>query len=271
MFIKYQYVRAALAVILIFAVGGVAIYFLTPSQNAPSADEPAQQRSATKSGGSSNAKPQGLVGQKAATSPNKAAATSKDAKAIAAANASAAPNSKNKDAFRGKGWKINLYEETGDNHYDRAKVDKDRDGTWDEKWNWKKGRWEKDGGATIWSKGAWVSAKEADKAAAEQPADKQPTEAAATGDTDMADMAKKILNDRATGAKAKDVSRGRGPKFNFYDDNGDGKWDRAKVDKDRDDNWDEKWTVKDGTLERKIVSSGELKIFKDGAWHTKAK
>lgn len=41
---------------------------------------------------------------------------------------------KKKDARKGKGWKINLYQDDGNSSMNRAKVDLDRDDRWDEKW-----------------------------------------------------------------------------------------------------------------------------------------
>jgi hypothetical protein len=42
--------------------------------------------------------------------------------------------------------------------------------------------------------------------------------------------------------KLKDVSRGKAWKINIYQDSGSKTANRAKVDLDRDDKWDEKWT-----------------------------
>ncbi len=194
--------------------------------------------------------------------------------AIQAANRTASPNSKKKDALGGSGWKINLYEETGDTHYDRAKVDRDRDETWDEKWTWKGGQWERDGGAEIWDGKDWVAANAdtnaggADAVGSRTPkVDKEP--AVAGRDTGLAQYAKRVLNERASGKKAKDFTGGSGPKINLYDDDEDGKWDRGKVDVDRDDTWDQKWTVKSGTLERKIEATGEVHVFDGTGWVAK--
>jgi hypothetical protein len=53
-------------------------------------------------------------------------------------------------------WKLNLYDDDGDGQWDRAKLDTNRDGVDDEKWNFKKGRWEKDSGAKIWNGTSWT-------------------------------------------------------------------------------------------------------------------
>jgi hypothetical protein len=57
----------------------------------------------------------------------------------------------------------------------------------------------------------------------------------------------------ASGDKLKDAFPGP-TKVNVYAKNGI--WDRAKVDLDRDEKWDEKWWVKDGKIMRE-VSTGD--------------
>lgn len=57
-------------------------------------------------------------------------------------------------------------------------------------------------------------------------------------------------------AKVKDATKGKGYKINLYSDAGR-QWERAKVDLDRDEKWDEKWTWKDGTWERKVSSADD--------------
>ena len=49
-----------------------------------------------------------------------------------------------------------------------------------------------------------------------------------------------------------------------------GRWDRAKVDWNRDEVDDEKLNVKNGVLERKDEKSGQIKVFGNGAWTVKA-
>jgi hypothetical protein len=52
---------------------------------------------------------------------------------------------------------LNLYDDNNDGQWDRGKLDTNRDEVDDEKWNFKQGRWEKDGGAKIWNGENWVS------------------------------------------------------------------------------------------------------------------
>lgn len=61
------------------------------------------------------------------------------------------------------------------------------------------------------------------------------------------------LGKPATGDKLKDAFPGP-TKVNVYAKNGI--WDRAKVDLDRDEKWDEKWWVKDAKIMRE-VSTGD--------------
>lgn len=185
---------------------------------------------------------------------------------------SPAHEEKRQDALFGDGPKVNLYDDDGDGAWDRAKVDRDRDGTWDEKWTRKDGRLERKiegtGQVLTLANGAWDG--EEVEAAAPEAA---PAPAAATAKTATTDplvgAARTLLSGRATGKKSKDLFGGRGPKVNLYDDDQDGRWDRAKVDVDRDDTWDEKWTRKDGQLERKDEATGARAVFMGDGWRAR--
>jgi len=87
-------------------------------------------------------------------------------------------------------WKLNLYDDDRDGQWDRAKLDYDRDEIDDEKWNFKKGRWEKDGGATIWVGDRWVGS----------------SDLASEGETRAATAARA----RETGAASEERARRRG-------------------------------------------------------------
>lgn len=87
----------------------------------------------------------------------------------------------------------------------------------------------------------------------------------------MAEVAKVMLEQRASSDKIKDLFRGAGPKVNIYDDDKDGRWDRAKVDWNRDEVDDEKLNVKNGVLERKDEKTGEIKVFVAGQWTPKGR
>jgi hypothetical protein len=77
-----------------------------------------------------------------------------------------------------------------------------------------------------------------------QPA---PTPAAAPMPADYRGFLLSRLGQQATGDKLKDAFPGPA-KVNVYAKNG--VWDRAKVDLNRDDKWDEKWWVKGATILR---------------------
>ena len=57
-----------------------------------------------------------------------------------------------------------------------------------------------------------------------------------------------------SGDKVKDAVRGRSYKVNLYKDAGESRVNRAKIDLDRDEKWDEKWTFeKSGGTKRQIA------------------
>lgn len=71
--------------------------------------------------------------------------------------------------------------------------------------------------------------------------------------------------------KRKDVTSGMPYKVNVYQDDGNARANRAKVDLDRDEQWDEKWTWSDGTITRKIAPNDDEdysveEVWGEGAW-----
>ena len=152
-------------------------------------------------------------------------------------------------------WKLNLYDDDLDGRWDRAKLDTNRDEVDDEKWNFKDGRWEKNDGRVVWEKNYWTDASPLDS-----------SQSSVTPDLARYRAAMKIATSPAdSSGKGKDVLGSSSPwKLNLYDDNKDGQWDRAKLDKDRDEVDDEKWNFKNGRWEK---ASGES-IWMDGSWKT---
>lgn len=75
--------------------------------------------------------------------------------------------------------------------------------------------------------------------------------------------------------KIKDASEGSAYKVNLYQDAGSSTMNRAKVDYDRDEKWDEKWTfAPDGAVERQVAPNDdenytETWIYRDGSWSAK--
>lgn len=70
--------------------------------------------------------------------------------------------------------------------------------------------------------------------------------------------------------KLKDVTGGQGAKINVYNEGG--VWARAKVDHDRDEKWDEKWTIAaDGAIQREVAPAddeqySETYVLTDKQW-----
>ncbi|MCG5053699.1 MAG: hypothetical protein KA712_12120 [Myxococcales bacterium] len=165
-----------------------------------------------------------------------------------------ARSDKLKDALGRSGPKVNVYNEGG--IWARAKVDLDRDDKWDEKWNVEAAGLKRrvssaDDDQTydqeaFWHDGAWTGQAGAPSV---QAAGKAPGAAA--------DLAVLGLLKQPVKPTLKDAARGQPYKINLYSDGGT-RWTRAKVDLDRDEKWDEKWTFKsDGRIEKQIAPTDD--------------
>jgi hypothetical protein len=84
----------------------------------------------------------------------------------------------------------------------------------------------------------------------------------------------------ATGDKVKDLFPGRPYKVNLYREGSSSTFDRVKIDLDRDDKWDEKWSIeREGGVEvvkRKVAPNDDENYsveyrLRDGAWVEKKK
>ncbi len=76
---------------------------------------------------------------------------------------------------------------------------------------------------------------------------------------------------RLSSDKAKDVPQGRPYKVNLYQDSGHSQVNRAKIDLDRNDKWDEKWTFDGDRITRQIAPDDDENytktlIFEGGTW-----
>ena len=69
--------------------------------------------------------------------------------------------------------------------------------------------------------------------------------------------------------KLKDVSRNKRFKVNVYQDAGEPTANRAKVDLDRDDKWDEKFTFADGTITRQVAPNDDEVYTERTRWDGK--
>lgn len=98
---------------------------------------------------------------------------------------------------------------------------------------------------------------------------------AVAGEDEVAAAVRGMAGRRLSSDKAKDVTSGRRYKVNLYQDSGFSQVNRAKVDLDRDDKWDEKWTFDGDRITRQIASAddeqyNQTRIFEAGAWRNSA-
>lgn len=79
----------------------------------------------------------------------------------------------------------------------------------------------------------------------------------------LLDWTGRSISDR----KQKDVTKGKPYKVNVYQDVGHDRVNRAKVDLDRDDKWDEKWTFEaDGGVTRKVAPADDESYTVQERW-----
>jgi hypothetical protein len=183
-----------------------------------------------------------------------------------------------KDAFRSEAIKVNLYQDAGRSLPNRAKLDVDRDDRFDEKWTVDgervtreissadddrtyDQRWLLDGDA-------WAREGAASAAPAPPPA---PAPAAGVAlrpmDTEILEKARAGIS----GERVKDATAGRPYKVSLYRDAGAAGVNRLKVDLDRDDRWDEKWTLEGDEVKRQVSPADDEKYTEEyrlrgGAW-----
>jgi hypothetical protein len=182
---------------------------------------------------------------------------------------------KKKDVFPG-GPKVNVYQDAGNPVAHRAKVDLDRDEHDDEKWSFQDGKITRQVSPKdddtypetyLWDGKGWQ------RTDAGAPAAK-PTTPLAPGARPV-DAALMTWRGKAIGSdKLKDVTQGQPYKINVYQDAGSTTANRAKIDLDRDDKWDEKITFQaDGVLREVAPADDEVYtktyLWKDGAWVAK--
>jgi hypothetical protein len=174
-----------------------------------------------------------------------------------------ASEEKLKDVTGGKGSKINVYNEGG--RWARAKVDHDRDEKWDEKWSL-------DGAVVVRQiapnddedytrelrrvNDRWLAPGDAAAPAALATDPAPAVAAAASGGRPVDDAVLRALQGPAQ-EKIKDATSGTPYKINLYSDDRV-RWNRVKIDLDRDEKWDEKWTIAaDGAIEREVAPADD--------------
>jgi hypothetical protein len=185
-----------------------------------------------------------------------------------------------KDAAKGKAWKINVYADDAQ-RFNRLKIDLDRDESDDETWTiFADGHIERkvssqdngtfDGAYRLEMSG-WVDMRVAATTATPTPA--TTTTNTADGlrpvDRDMLSLVKSLTPTE----KVKDATKGKPYKINLYSDDGQ-RFNRAKVDLDRDDKWDESWTWKGADVERQVAPAdderySEVWLLAGEAWKKK--
>lgn len=173
-----------------------------------------------------------------------------------------------KDAIPGP-IKVNVYSDDGKT-WNRAKMDLDRDDKWDESWSFKFGP-----SGNLLSVERKVSTHDdetydqhlvATEAGWQDPGAVVATATTMTGTTAKAGntslrevdtVMMSLLGSLKPTSKIKDATRGKPYKINLYSDDGTA-WNRAKVDLDRDDKWDESWTIRSpNDVERKVAPNDD--------------
>jgi hypothetical protein len=174
-----------------------------------------------------------------------------------------------KDASKGKPYKINLYKDAGKPTVNRAKVDANRNDKFDDKYTFEEGKItlqvapaddEKYTKTYHWTGTAWapegaMPTPASDPGTAAKPAKPEPPAKdlkadlhARTWDAEVIAWKDKTI----AGDKEKDVSKGKAYKINVYKDAGKTNVNRVKVDINRNDKFDDKYTFEPGkiTLQR---------------------
>lgn len=190
-----------------------------------------------------------------------------DAKVMSAARI-ALPGDKAKDVTDGRTpYKINLYQDEGHAAPNRAKVDLDRDDRWDEKWTMERGSITRKVAPADdeqyteeyrWDGANWVATVETPAAfppGAGRPVDRY--------------LVAQAGRDIGT-TKVKDAAKSKPFKVNLYQDEGNATLNRAKVDLDRDDKWDEKWTFAGDSISRKVSSGDDENYDQEYTWDPSA-
>jgi len=100
------------------------------------------------------------------------------------------------------------------------------------------------------------------------PAAKEPAQAPVGRDVDQAAL--KWQGKTISGGKVKDATKGRAYKINVYQDDGEASVNRLKIDLDRDDKWDEKWTFDGPNVSRKIAPNDDEDYTQSHVWSGEA-
>lgn len=192
-----------------------------------------------------------------------------------------APGGKAKDVTSGQPHKLSLYQDEGFSSINRAKLDLDRDGRWDEKFTFANDRIERFVAPAddeiyserwFWSpdENAWLlqGAASPGSGQAALPA-VESTSSPGRGGTALpagsnalplreVDRAALTFQGKNIGAdKIKDAAPGRRYKINVYQDAGLNSVNRLKIDLDRDEKWDEKFSFASGRATRVVAPADD--------------
>jgi len=100
------------------------------------------------------------------------------------------------------------------------------------------------------------------------PPAKEPAKDAAGRDVDQAAL--QWQGKTLPGKKLKDTTKGRPFKINVYQDDGESSVNRLKIDLDRDDKWDEKWTFDGPNVSRKVAPDDDEDYTQSHVWSGEA-
>ena len=171
-----------------------------------------------------------------------------------------------KDVSEGMAFKVNIYKDPGQMVANRAKVDLDRDDKWDETITWSTGYTTREVAQaddenyterSTWDGAIWVGE------GAVSPTSSSAIGANAEREADRVALSY-IGKDIGTD-KLKDVTKGKPFKVNVYQDAGNTSANRAKLDLDRDDKWDEKLTFEPEKITREVAPADDENYTE--TWH----
>lgn len=180
---------------------------------------------------------------------------------------------KGKDVQPGASFKVNVYQDEGHSTVNRAKVDLDRDDKWDEKWTFDGAKVTRESAPAdderytvtdVWDGAAWSRMGGASSSAAAAPATAAGAGAGVGRPVDRF-ILDQLGRDLGTD-KIKDATKGQSYKVNLYQDAGHSSFNRAKVDLDRDDKWDESWTIDGQTVTRKVAPNDDENYSLSHTW-----
>ena len=178
------------------------------------------------------------------------------------------PVDKVKDVTPDKPYKINLYKDPGHTTVNRIKLDLNRNDKWDEKFSADNGTFTREVAPADdevytqryrWDGASWVS----DSAPPTTPV-------AATGGREVDGIALGYIGKNIGSEKLKDVTPGKPYKVNVYQDAGSSSANRAKIDLDRDDKWDEKLTFAADGVTREVAPADDEAYSETYTWDGKA-